>query len=287
MPIVLKNIERILTMNWYLYAAGFLLLVFAYMFIQAVSYKTRFYRLPTNTGLRFLHMTDIHIGLLNISASRIQKTIRDANPDYILLGGDLIDKPRDLKKLMRWFSALDLHVPVFYTLGNHDHGCLKKSPDFRKEFMAAMKKLNIRVLINEAVLLKGKKKQNPESADNTVVLAGMDDIKVGTPVEPQFFEGLRDQGCCILAFSHNPDIVLHIPEGSVDLLVLGHFHGGQMWLPFKLEYLLLRKDKVSKMGHIKGFSVIRNNRMYISRGLGTVLFPFRFFSVPEVTVFDA
>ncbi|MBP7175730.1 MAG: metallophosphoesterase [Thermoclostridium sp.] len=274
-------------MKWYLIVAGFLLLVFVYMFLQAVFYKTRFYRLPNQAGLRFLHMSDIHIGLLNISASRIQKTIRKANPDFILLGGDLIDNPKDLKKLVRWFSALELNVPVYCTLGNHDHGCLRKSPAFKKEFISEMEKLNIRILTNEVVHLKGKKEQNPESANNTIILVGLDDIKAGVRVNPQFFQGLRQQGCCILAFSHNPDIVLHIPEGSVDLLIAGHFHGGQMWLPFKLEYLLLRKDIVSKMGHIKGFSVIRDNRIYISRGLGTVLFPFRFFSVPEVTVFDA
>ena len=149
-----------------------------------------------------------------------------------------------------------------------------------------MEKLNIRVLTNEVVRLKGKKEQTADGVDNIVMLAGLDDIKTGVPVDNRLFHGLRDQSCCILALSHNPDIVLHIPEGSVDLLITGHFHGGQMWMPFKLEYLLLRKDKVSRMGHIKGFSVIRNNRIYISRGLGTVLFPFRFFSVPEVTIFD-
>ncbi len=273
-------------MKWYIIAVSFLLLAFIYMFLQALLYKTGYYRLPTNTGLRFLHMTDIHIGLLNITAKRIQRTIRKANPDYILLSGDLLDKPKDLKKLVRWFGALNLQVPVFCTLGNHDHGCMRTNPSFRKEFMSAMENLNIRILTNEVVSLTGKKEQNPNDRGNAVILAGLDDIKTGVPVKNQLFQGLREQSRCILAFSHNPDIVLHIPEDSVDLLITGHFHGGQMWMPFKLEYLLLRKDKVSKMGHIKGFTVIRKNRMYISRGLGTVLFPLRFFSVPEVTIFD-
>lgn len=273
-------------MKWYMIAAGLILLAFIYMFVQALLYKTRYYRLPTHAGLRFLHMTDIHIGLLNISAGRIQKTIQKAHPDYILLSGDLVDKPKDLKKLVRWFSAMNLQAPVFCILGNHDHGCIRNSPSFRREFMTAMDKLKIRILTNEVVLLKGKKEQTTDDPGNTVVLAGLDDIKTGVPVKKQLFQGLREQGRCILAFSHNPDVVLHIPEDSVDLLIAGHFHGGQMWMPFKLEYLLLRKDKVSRMGHIKGFAVIRKNRIYISRGLGTVLFPLRFFSVPEVTVFD-
>jgi hypothetical protein len=273
-------------MKWYTVIAGLLLLALIYMYVQALIYKTRYYSLPTGTGLRFLHMTDIHIGLLHISARRIQKTIQNAKPDYILISGDLLETPRDLKKLVRWFDALHLQMPVFCTLGNHDHSCMKHNPSFRREFISAMEKLNIRVLTNEVVRLKGKKEQTADGVDNIVMLAGLDDIKTGVPVDNRLFHGLRDQSCCILALSHNPDIVLHIPEGSVDLLITGHFHGGQMWMPFKLEYLLLRKDKVSRMGHIKGFSVIRNNRIYISRGLGTVLFPFRFFSVPEVTIFD-
>lgn len=271
-------------MKWYMVVTGFLLLLFIYMYVQALIFKTRYYRLTDDIGLRFLHMTDIHIGLLHISARRIRNTIQKARPDYILLSGDLLDKPKDLKKLVRWFGALHLHAPVFCTLGNHDYSCMKQDSSFQKDFMSAMEKLNIRILTNEVVRLQGKKEQN--GTGNIVALAGLDDIKTGVPVDNRLFQGLRDQSRRILAFSHNPDIVRHIPEESVDLLITGHFHGGQMWMPFKLEYLLLRKDKVSKMGHIKGFSVIRKNRIYISRGLGTVLFPFRFFSVPEVTVFD-
>jgi predicted MPP superfamily phosphohydrolase len=74
-------------MKWYILLAGFLMLAFVYMFLQALFYKTRFYRLPSNTGLRFLHMTDIHIGLLNISAGRIQKTIRRLTPIVSLSAG--------------------------------------------------------------------------------------------------------------------------------------------------------------------------------------------------------
>ena len=155
-----------------------------------------------------------------------------------------------------------------------------KDTNFKNEFMQLMKHLNIRILVNETVVLKNR------DNSSAVALVGLDDCKSGVLFNEQIFEGLKEKYKFVLAFSHNPDAALRIPEGSISLFIAGHFHGGQIWLPFNLEYLLLRKDKVSRMGHIKGFTSIRNNRVYISRGLGTVLIPFRFFSVPEVTVFD-
>ncbi|HEY8500368.1 MAG TPA: metallophosphoesterase [Clostridia bacterium] len=256
------------------------ILLIAYMFIQALSYKTRYYELSGGTEFRFLHITDIHIGLLFVSASRVKTTIEKTKPDFILMSGDFLDYPKHTKKLEKWLKGIDTGIRTYAVLGNHDHQCFKEHPSFKNEFMQLMKRLNIKVLVNETVVLKNK--NNSDAA----AIVGLDDCKSGVMFNKHIFEGLKDRYKFVLAFSHNPDAALHIPEGSVGLFIAGHFHGGQIWLPFNLEYLLLRKDKVCRMGHIKGFASIKNNSVYISRGLGTVLVPFRFFSVPEITVFD-
>lgn len=271
-------------MKLYLIIPALFILLFVYMFVQALLYRTRHYTLPTRKGIRLLHITDIHIGLLFISSGRMKKTIARVNPDYIIISGDLFDKPSEMDKFARWFEGLDIQVPVYCVLGNHDHNFLRKYHSFRGRFESLMRELNIRILKNETVFIETKRRTN--SAQKPVALIGIDDCKAGTPVKNEIFSGLSGKSDCIVAFSHNPDISLHIPPNSVDLLLAGHFHGGQLWMPFNLESLLLRKDRVSKMGYIKGFANIRKNRVYISRGLGTVLVPFRFFSVPEVTVFD-
>ncbi len=262
-----------------------LLLLIIYMFIQAAAYKVRYHNLEYGAGLRILHITDIHIDLLNISSARMKRTIISANPDFILIGGDLLDKPKDLERFAKWFSEMDIKVPVFAVFGNHEHTAFKRYPQLKKHFTDTMKELDIRFLTNEVVFLQGKQ-ENDTDEPKKVALIGLDDIKTGVPVDNNIFDGLKDKCDCIISFSHNPDISLHISEDSVDLLLLGHFHGGQIWMPFKLEYLLLRKDKLCQMGHISGFSTIRKNLIYISRGLGTVIVPFRFLSIPEVTVID-
>lgn len=268
--------------EWYVAVPLFLLIIFIYMLIQASVYKTNYYRLDFGTGLRFLHMSDIHINLLLVPSFRLRKTIMKANPDYILISGDLIEKPANMDKFIKWYKGLGIKTPVFAVYGNHEHRCFKRYPSFRNEFDNKMKELNIRMLKNEVTYIEGKK----AGKSKKIALVGIDDIKTGEPVDNCIFTGLRSKCDKIIALSHNPDVSLHIPENSVDLLLTGHFHGGQIWLPFRIEYLLLRRDKLSKMGYVKGFSTIRNNLIYISRGLGTVLFPFRLFSVPEVTVID-
>jgi predicted MPP superfamily phosphohydrolase len=271
--------------KWLIIAPILLLLIALYMIIQAAVYKTRYNNLEYGMGLRILHLTDIHINLLNISSARMRKTILSVNPDFILIGGDIIDRPKDLDKFAKWFKEIDIKLPVFAVFGNHEHTAFKKYPHLKKQFINTMKELDIRLLTNEVIFLQGKQ-DNDSDRSNKIALIGIDDIKTGAAVSYNIFNGLKNKCNCIVAFSHNPDISLHIPESSVDLLLLGHFHGGQIWMPFKLEYLLFRRDRLCQMGHISGFSTIRKNLIYINRGLGTVIVPFRFLSIPEVTVID-
>ncbi len=262
-------------MKWWISVFLFFLILFIYMFIQALLYKTRQFILSSHAGYRFMHLSDIHIGLLCISAKRINRTIQKVHPDFILISGDFLDHPKHLRKLEKWLKKAAFGVPAFAVLGNHDHRCFRKYPYFKAEFMNMMKQLNIQILVNEIVPLT-----------NEVALIGIDDCKTGVPVDKKLFEGIKRQYKCVLAFTHNPDAALNIPPESVDLFIAGHFHGGQIWMPFNLEYVLFRRDKMSKMGYLKGFASIRKNQIYISRGLGSVLFPFRFLSIPEITVFD-
>jgi hypothetical protein len=290
-------------MKWYIIAPATLLVILIYMFLQALSFKIRFFTLPSKANIRFFHLTDVHIRRLFISAKRIKKAIEKTNPDYILFSGDLLEKPEDLNKLEKWLKNINIKVPVYAVLGNHEHKCFREHPSFKNEFLGVMKELNIEVLNNDVVILKDnnglistdkngiksldKNDLKPLDKNGSMALIGIRDCKAGNLIDNRILLDLRKQYECVIAFSHSPDISLLIPENTVDILIVGHLHGGQIWLPFNLEYLILRKDNLSKMGYYKGFATIRGNRIYISRGLGTVLFPFRFLSIPEVTVFDA
>ncbi|MDD5603300.1 MAG: hypothetical protein PHG48_04335 [Eubacteriales bacterium] len=89
-----------------------------------------------------------------------------------------------------------------------------------------------------------------------------------------------------IAISHNPDITESLPPSSFDLLLCGHYHGGQIWAPFNLEFRSLRNDILSRKGITRGLHRVNGINIYISRGLGNVLIPFRFMSRPEAAIID-
>ncbi len=69
-----------------------------------------------------------------------------------------------------------------------------------------------------------------------------------------------------ISLTHNPDLALHIPAKSVDYMFCGHFHGGQIWMPFNLEFFLLRKDQLCRMGIKRGYHKVNGIKMYIKQG---------------------
>ena len=56
-------------------------------------------------------------------------------------------------------------------------------------------------------------------------------------------------------------------------MLCGHFHGGQIWMPFHLEYRILRSETTCRMGYRKALNTINHIPVYISRGWAMWLFP--------------
>ena len=89
-----------------------------------------------------------------------------------------------------------------------------------------------------------------------------------------------------LLITHNSDILMQMPKGSVDFAVAGHTHGAQVRTPFELEVKVLhRKDILSSRKNIiRGAHRYNDIDLYINRGLGCTFLPIRFLSKPEIAV---
>jgi uncharacterized protein len=75
--------------------------------------------------------------------------------------------------------------------------------------------------------------------------------------------------------------------GAAALAVAGHTHGGQFRLPFTPEWTWMTyttSDQVHTDGFSEGYGA-DDNTLYVNRGIGFSVVPFRLNSPPELTYF--
>ncbi len=257
-----------------------ILLILIYMKIETTFLSKSVINFSTSPkGLKIAHLSDIHINKFYVSEYKLLSALNDAQPDIIVLSGDYIETPKNITKFINFLKLLTKNHQVYLTLGNHDHKALKQDAGNISAFIKEIETAGAKVLLNSNVKIN----KNGQSYN----LIGIDDLKQGKPDLQKAFKGIEASfsgGCINIAVSHNPDMVFQLPENKVDYFFCGHFHGGQIWMPFHLEFRLMRSEKLCKMKCYRGLHKVNGINLYINRGLGSVIFPFRFFSTPEMAI---
>jgi len=154
---------------------------------------------------------------------------------------------------------------VFAVLGNHD-------TELVKNYLTAS---GIRVLDNEhEKIFLGK---------DYIYLIGVDDPWTGRDDLARAMEGTEKDGLKIL-LAHSPDIIDKAAKQKIDLVLVGHTHGGQVNIPFLGELI----QSLLKYGqqYTKGLFKIDSTYLYVNRGIGTSVFPIRFNCPPEITLIE-
>ncbi len=228
------------------------------------------------SGLKIVHISDIHLKRLGYREKKLVQSINSLSPDLVLVTGDYTAYGDDFHPVLGLFARVKSKYGIFGVLGNSDY------TDGRGMCLlchrAGSKKLNpglpIKVLRNSHVLLK--------TPQGSVYIGGVDDPVNGRDDIDQALDAVSE-GAFVILLSHSPDVVRKAAGKKIDLILCGHTHGGQLGLPFITS---LHTGRALYERYRSGLFKLGATYLYVNRGIGTSYVPVRFFCRPELTVFS-
>jgi predicted MPP superfamily phosphohydrolase len=226
---------------------------------------------PELDGLRIAHLSDFHLGIPSRGLRAVEEAVAwvaGRRPDLVCLTGDLVSRRAGLPRLEKLLAELG---PCFIVLGNHDFA------DSRDPFSQHVDADVIEAI--EGITLLGDDAVEIEVRGLRVQVVGVDPrTHARGEARPQELADPRSDLRILLC--HFPGIASRIPPGAFHVVLAGHFHAGQIAVPFpggKLRLAHLRAHD------IEGIYRYGSMALHVSPGLGTTFVPFRFLARPEVT----
>lgn len=232
-------------------------------------------------GYRIAQVSDLHNAEMGGKNERLLALLQEAEPDIIVITGDLIDSRRtDMAVALEFAERAAAIAPCYYVTGNHEA---------RIEEYAALKagltELGVTVLENSQLLLT--------RGEDAVALLGIDDPSFQTDYLSGDSEAVAAQALAALEIehdrynillSHRPELLSVYARSGVDLVLSGHAHGGQLRLPFIGGLYAPNQGLFPK--YDAGMYTEGSTTMLVSRGIGNSLLPFRVNDRPEVLLIE-
>ena len=216
---------------------------------------------------KLAQLSDIHIGGL-IDKEFIRDIVLRVNAlhvDLVVIPGDLIDIKMDRgRDILAELKNLESTYGTFFVVGNHEY-----FHDIAK-IIETLKELDIRVLENQNVYIGDE--------DKGFNLAGVYDIfgyrtKTYIPDFNKALDNLKKSPTILLA--HQPKYIDEVKD-SVDLMLSGHTHGGQLF-PFRFLVKL-------QQPYIRGLHQHNKElQIYVNKGTGFWGPPMRLGACSEIT----
>ncbi len=226
--------------------------------INQIEIKTE--KLRAGEDIKIVQITDLHNKKFFNNQIQIYNKIKEINPDFIVLTGDMIDrKTKDYSYVYSFVDELiKINPKIYYVSGNHElsHGDIDK--------------------FNNELVRKGVVMVDP----------GFREYKDMDIYGTRYYDdipSLKDSSRFSLLLVHDPSFVIS-NTGNFDLILSGHTHGGQVRLPFIGAIYVPGQGLFPK--YSKGLFKIKNSWLYIDSGLGNTFFPIRFLNQSQISLIN-
>ena len=229
------------------------------------------------SGFRIVQVSDLHNTQIGNDNSKLLEMIQNAQPDIIVITGDLIDSWKtDLDVAVDFVGSAVQIAPCYYVTGNHEARIAEY--DTLKQNLI---ELGVTVLDDTARTIQYQGSEISIIGINdpsfyAYYLIGDEEASVENSLNSIGIE--KDQFQLLL--SHRPEFFSVYVNYGIDLVFSGHAHGGQFRLP------ILGGLYAPNQGFLpqydSGINQDGNTSMVVSRGIGNSLFPFRFNNRPEI-----
>lgn len=225
-------------------------------------------KMPPGHTLRLVQLSDLHIRTFHGYFRQVAEAVNALAPEVIVLTGDYLERGRNINEVRTFLQLLQASTGIVAIQGNWEYWARLEGENLRRHFARA----GVTLLINE--------RQDLEIRGIPLSILGLD--YPSSADQTRQLRQLADAARINIVLSHVPAFAHELLEGTADLILSGHTHGGQVRLPFVQPFYLPRFSGA----YIEGLYRVGPafTPLYVTRGIGTSVVPARFFCPPEITL---
>ncbi len=226
-------------------------------------------------------VTDLHSCKHGENQEDLIDAINEANPDVVLLGGDIYDDVLPNENTSIVLGAISEKYPCYYVTGNHEYWS-----DDIETFLELVESFGITVLDGsyETIEVNGQSVNICGITDPDVLryTEGHDDIRQ----QLDNLADVNDNGNYTILLAHRPELIDTYREYDFDLVLSGHAHGGQWRIPGLINGVLAPNQGWFPK-YAGGLYEFKDMDFIVSRGLSreSTRVP-RFFNRPELVLIE-
>ena len=224
-------------------------------------------------NIKVVQISDLHLQSINYQLIQLTEKLNKLNPDLILITGDTVDKAQNVSLLNDFLKRINQDIKKVAILGNWEYWGKINLNDLNKVYTDN----NCTLLVNQTAQFSFRGK--------TISITGIDDYIGGNAdIETAIMHYKKSDYHIIL--NHCPQYSDQIaekltPDTNVDFILSGHTHGGQINILGFIPFLPQGSGK-----YVKGWYHSNTPKMYVSKGIGTSVFPARFGARAEIAIFN-